>query len=143
MHRFIAAIWLTMSASALADPVELPLLPDGSVDREAVSLSVSGPRFADGTRRLTQGTLQGQPFQLSYDYPGPGLSFDLTTTVETLTPDAASMLTVWVLDAICLQQNRVAGPVLWDRGQRLSDGWRVTVSCLDLSPGPAIALPSP
>ncbi|MFD1480418.1 hypothetical protein [Paracoccus nototheniae] len=50
MHRLIAAFWLTISTSALADQVQLPLLANGSVDVEALSLSLTGPRYADGTR---------------------------------------------------------------------------------------------
>ena len=133
MRRLLLFPGLIMATPAFADPVELPFLPDGTVDLSALSYRLSGPIYADGSSKLTHGTMLGQTIGLAYDYPGTDLPFDLTLSTGDLSDKAASFLTLLALEAICIGYDEAAGPVMWDEAEAQADGWRVPVSCRDRS----------
>lgn len=130
--RFLAVLLCCeMVTSANAD--DIPRLPDGKVDVDAVisSFEAANPVIDGGnnTNAFT-GRILGKSFQASYAQTDTPDLYLLSIRSSNLSEHAVYQTAVLLADLICFQENRSPAEVKWDETAVL-DGqeWRVLLPC--------------
>ncbi len=128
----VAISLLFCGSISQAGTVEVPLLPDGTVDLEKVypTFSATSPILTSGNAPVFEGELLGQSYYAEYEDAELTEPFSLTVRAEDLSQHGHYFIAVSLIDIICLRSNLRPDEVLWrDTSERLSKGWRVQVSC--------------
>ncbi|WP_156958792.1 hypothetical protein [Labrenzia sp. DG1229] len=115
-----------------ADTVEVPLLPDGTVDLEKVipSFRANNQVLTTGPAPEFTGSLLGQPYTAAYDDADVSKPFDLIITSENLPEHGHYLIAVALIDSICSRSDLRPDWVLWhETSKRSAEGWSVEVSC--------------
>lgn len=138
MTRILALLVLLSCSAAQADTGDVPLLPDGTVDVDAVirSFNAVSPRTTAGTLPEFTGSILGQAYEANYDAADLVKPFDLTIRSEGLSEHATYLVAVLLNDTICLKSDLRANVLMWrETSVALSDGWSVKASCSERNEG--------
>lgn len=117
---------------ALAEEGDVPMLPDGKVDVDAVmsSFSVSFPFFETGVASEASGSMLGKPYVAAFDATDFTAPFDLTIQSNGLSENATFLVAVLLNDIICMK-NEMRPKLLWQGSiVAVNDGWKTLASCM-------------
>jgi len=132
MTRILPLLVLFCFSAVQADIGEVHLLPDGTVDVDAVmrTFSAESSITATGTMPEFTGSILGQAYNANYDAADLVNPFDLTIRSEGLSEHATYLVAVLLNDIICLKSDLRADILMWrETVVSLSDGWTVKASC--------------
>jgi len=132
MTRIFALLVLLCCSAVQADTGDVPLLPDGTVDVDAVirSFSAASPVTTTGTLPEFTGSILGQAYEANYDAADLVKPFDLTIRSKGLSEHATYLVAVLLNDTICLESDLRANVLMWrETAVPLGDGWSVKASC--------------
>lgn len=132
MTRNVSLLALFFCSAAQADTKDVPLLPDGTVDVEAVirTFSAASPATTTGTMPEFTGSLLGQAYTANYDAADLIKPFDLRIRSEGLSEHATYLAALLLNDIICLKSDLQADVLMWrETAVPLGEGWSVKASC--------------
>ena len=132
MFRLFALFVLFFGSVVHAETVEVPLLPDGTVDLDAIipTFRVSSPNYEAGISPTFEGSFLGQPFLAFYDDADINKPFELTIRATTLSEHGNYLVALFLNDIICLRSELRPGKLMWrETSKDLGDGWKVKLSC--------------
>lgn len=116
-----------------ADTVQVPRLPDGSVDIEQLltnfvfvfPLHSSGEQASDFS-----GSFLGEEFNGNVTDTDTMHEFNISVNAPTLSEHANFLIAVLATSAICARNELGSGPVLWEETKNRNGGnWEVSSSC--------------
>ncbi|WP_153769531.1 hypothetical protein [Labrenzia sp. CE80] len=129
----LVIIFVVMCVSYVhADTIEVPLLPDGSVDVETVlpSFSAKQPVLKTGDAPQFEGSFLGQSYSAVYDDIDLTKPFELTISSQSISEHAYYLIAVSLNNIICLNSRLRPDMLLWhETAVSLDGGWKVTASC--------------
>lgn len=142
--RLSLAIFLILfSSRACAETIEVPHLPNGSVDLDALSFRVEFPISKGSDLRQAAGVMLGAPFKAHYSDGDLNTPFTLTISAPALSEEANYLIAVMLTDVICLQENLRPLALDWrNRAKKQATDWQVTASCSNEARQPAGGPPS-
>ncbi|MDT0684184.1 hypothetical protein RM543_15980 [Roseicyclus sp. F158] len=121
---------------AQADTVQVPELPDGSVDVEQVmsGFEIVFPMLSSDAQTFDfSGQILGEGFIGSFVEADPTGGFSISIDAPTLSEHANFLIAVLATDTICLRKGLRPGPVLWSETKdRKGSDWEVSTSCSPL-----------
>lgn len=116
-----------------AETVQVPHLPDGSVDVEQVmsGFEIFFPILSPGSQASDfSGKLLGEDFGGSMVEADIAEDLQITIDAPTLSEHANFLIAVLATDAICARNGLRSRPVLWsETKQRKGSSWQVSTSC--------------
>ena len=128
----LAALLCLCTGAAPAQTVDLPHLPDGTVDLGKVfpTLKLRRTLSTHGPGSTFTGELLGAAFTADMQGDPAGQGFALQITAPHFSEEAVFVTAVFVTDIACIQIKRRPGPVQWRATARLDTGrWHVATSC--------------
>jgi len=129
----ILFVCIIMAQPAQAETVQVPELPDGSVDVEQVmsGFEIAFPILSFGAQNFDfSGKLLGEGFGGSV--VATDITGDLSIAIDapTLSEHANFLIAVLATGAICARNGLLPGPVLWSETKKRTDSsWEVSTSC--------------
>ena len=129
----ILFVCFIMAQPTKAETVQVPELPDGSVDVEQVmsGFEIQFPILSSGAQASDfSGKLLGEGF--GGNVVAADITGDLSIAIDapTLSEHANFLIAVLATDAICARNGLRPGPVLWSKTKkRTGSGWEVSTSC--------------
>ncbi|MCV6597038.1 MAG: hypothetical protein OIF40_08155 [Mangrovicoccus sp.] len=118
---------------AQAETVQVPELPDGSVDVEQVmsGFEIIFPILPSGAQASDfSGQLLGEDFSGSVVEADIWGGLSIAIDAPTLSERANFLIAVLATDAICARNGLRPGPVLWNEAKkREGSSWQVSTSC--------------
>lgn len=116
-----------------AKTVQVPHLPDGSLDVEQVmsGFEILFPILSTGAQASDfSGKLLGEDFDGSVVEADIAGDLRITIDAPTLSEHANFLIAVLATGAICARNGLRSGPVLWsETKQRKGSSWEVSTSC--------------
>lgn len=132
MLKYAVLFWLGLAGLASADVGDVPLLPDGTVDLDAVlpTFHAQRRRFADGAENRFDGSIRGGSFTATYAEEPPSEPFELTVMTRDLSEHAVFLTYVLLNQIICDERDLRLGLLRWrETSRRVPGGWKVEASC--------------
>ncbi len=135
MVRLFVLLLLMYGSVAQAETADVPLLPDGTVDVDAVESTFSAirPILTTGAAPLFTGSMLGQSYTARYDDSDLSEPFELTITSTGLSEHAHYLVALLLNELICVITNDLGlGDVPWhETAVPVDSGWKVQMSCSD------------
>lgn len=128
----LAALLSLCTGTALAQSVELPHLPDGTVDLGKVfpTLKLRQTLSTHGPGSTFTGELLGAAFTADMQGDPAGQRFALQIAAPHFSEEAVFVTAVHVTGIACMQIQRRPGPVQWRETAKFANGrWHVATSC--------------
>ena len=131
--KSILFVCLILAQPAQAETVQVPELPDGSVDVEQVmsGFEIVFPILSSGKQAFDfSGELLGEGFRGSVVEGDIAGDMKIAIDAPTLSEHANLLIAVLATGAICARNELGAGPVLWSETKKQKNSkWEVSTSC--------------
>jgi hypothetical protein len=131
------AIWFLTFSIAWAEEADVPHLPNGTTDIDAVFASFSVNRSIYAGENISEfqefnGEILGTKFHAIMEGDPLTDRFTLTIWLPGRSAEATYITAVLLNDITCMNLNRTAVAVNWPQNAlKLPDAWRITSSCQD------------